>query len=45
MTRFSISQPVRQVEAPRLLQGRGRYTDDVTLDNQAYAVGTAADAV
>lgn len=38
MTRFSISQPVRQVEAPRLLQGRGRFTDDVTLDNQAYAV-------
>ncbi|MBX9759001.1 MAG: xanthine dehydrogenase family protein molybdopterin-binding subunit [Beijerinckiaceae bacterium] len=37
MTRFSISQPVRQVEAPRLLQGRGRFTDDVTLDNQAYA--------
>lgn len=38
MTRYSISQPVLQVEAPRLLQGRGRYTDDVTLDNQAYAV-------
>ncbi len=38
MTRYSISQPVRQVEAPRLLQGRGRFTDDVTLDNQAYAV-------
>lgn len=38
MTRYSISQPVRQVEAPRLLQGRGRFTDDVTLDDQAYAV-------
>jgi carbon-monoxide dehydrogenase large subunit len=38
MTRYSISQPVRQVEAPRLLKGQGRFTDDVTFDNQAYAV-------
>jgi carbon-monoxide dehydrogenase large subunit len=38
MTRYSISQPVRQVEAPRLLKGQGRFTDDLTLNNQAYAV-------
>ena len=38
MTRFSISQPVRQVEAPRLLQGQGRFTDDLTFDRQSYAV-------
>jgi len=29
MTRYSISQPVRQVEAPRLMKGEGRYTDDI----------------
>ena len=38
MTRYSISQPVTQVEAPRLVTGKGRYTDDVTLPRQAYAV-------
>ncbi|MFP6713384.1 MAG: xanthine dehydrogenase family protein molybdopterin-binding subunit [Rhodospirillales bacterium] len=37
MTRYSISQPVTQVEAPRLVTGQGRYTDDVTLPRQAYA--------
>ncbi|MCC2098536.1 MAG: xanthine dehydrogenase family protein molybdopterin-binding subunit, partial [Hyphomicrobiales bacterium] len=35
MTRFSISQPVTQMEAPRLVSGKGRFTDDVKLDNQA----------
>lgn len=38
MARYSISQPVLQVEAPRLLTGRGRYTDDVQLVNQCHAV-------
>ena len=38
MARFAISQPVPQVEAPRLLTGKGRYTDDVTLGRQSYAV-------
>ena len=38
MTRYSISQPVPQVEAPRLLTGKGRFTDDITLPRQAYAV-------
>ena len=38
MTRFAIGQPVTQVEAPRLLTGKGRYTDDVTLARQSYAV-------
>jgi carbon-monoxide dehydrogenase large subunit len=38
MARYSISQPVHQVEAERLLKGRGRYTDDVTIARQAYAV-------
>ena len=38
MTRYSISQPVRQVEAARLMRGQGRFTDDVVLDRQAHAV-------
>jgi carbon-monoxide dehydrogenase large subunit len=38
MPRYAISQPVTQVEAPRLLTGRGRYAGDVHLDRQAYAV-------
>jgi len=38
MTRYSISQPVNAVEAPRLLTGRGRYTDDIQLPHQAHAV-------
>jgi carbon-monoxide dehydrogenase large subunit len=38
MTRYSISQEVTQVEAPRLLTGKGRYTDDIVLPRQAYAV-------
>jgi len=38
MTRYSISQPVTQVEAPRLLQGLGRYTDDVSLPRECFAV-------
>ncbi|MDB5594397.1 MAG: hypothetical protein JWM36_1358 [Hyphomicrobiales bacterium] len=38
MTRYSISQPVRQVEAPRLMKGEGRFTDDVYLDRQSFAI-------
>ncbi len=30
MPKFGIGQPVTRTEDPRLLQGRGRYTDDVT---------------
>jgi len=38
MTRYSISQPVTQVEAPRLLKGLARFTDDVTLPRECFAV-------
>ncbi|NQV57063.1 MAG: xanthine dehydrogenase family protein molybdopterin-binding subunit [Rhodospirillales bacterium] len=38
MVRYSISQPVSQVEAPRLLTGKGRYTDDVTLPRQTHGI-------
>jgi carbon-monoxide dehydrogenase large subunit len=36
--KFAIGQSVRRREDPRLLQGLGRYSDDVNLPHQAYAV-------
>ncbi|MGH7323728.1 MAG: xanthine dehydrogenase family protein molybdopterin-binding subunit [Candidatus Rokuibacteriota bacterium] len=36
--KFAVGQSVRRVEDPRLLQGLGRYSDDVDLPRQAYAV-------
>src|SRR2546427_4762815 len=36
--KFAIGQSVRRVEDPRLLRGFGRYSDDVSLPHQAYAV-------
>ncbi len=36
--KFAIGQSVRRVEDQRLLQGQGRYSDDVNLARQAYAV-------
>jgi carbon-monoxide dehydrogenase large subunit len=33
-----IGEPVRRMEDFRLLTGRGRYADDLTLENQCYAV-------
>ena len=38
MTRYSIGQAVTQTEAPRLLTGKGRYTDDVQLRGECHAV-------
>ncbi len=35
MAKFGIGQAVPRAEDPRLLTGRGRYTDDVTLPGQA----------
>jgi len=35
--RQGIGQPVRRAEDRRLITGRGRYSDDVTLPNQVYA--------
>src|SRR2546423_12051312 len=37
-TGTGIGQPVRRREDLRLLTGRGRYSDDVNLPGQAYAV-------
>ena len=34
MQKFGIGQPVSRKEDPRLVTGRGRYTDDITLEHQ-----------
>jgi carbon-monoxide dehydrogenase large subunit len=38
MGQFGMGQPVRRVEDARFLTGAGRYTDDISLPNQAYAL-------
>ncbi len=38
MEKFGIGQPVRRREDVRFITGRGRFTDDVNLDGQAYGV-------
>ena len=38
MARYAINQSVTQVEAPRLLTGQGRFTDDVELPRQVHAI-------
>jgi aerobic carbon-monoxide dehydrogenase large subunit len=36
--KFAIGQPVPRKEDPTLVRGLGRYTDDINLDGQAFAV-------
>src|SRR5438874_8095757 len=36
--RFAIGQPVPRSEDPVLLRGEGKYSDDVSMPGQAYAV-------
>jgi carbon-monoxide dehydrogenase large subunit len=36
--KFAVGQSVRRLEDPRLVQGLGRYSDDVTLPREARAV-------
>src|SRR3954465_5682901 len=38
LEKYGVGQPVRRTEDPILVQGQGRYTDDLTLPGQAYAV-------
>ncbi|NJR44103.1 xanthine dehydrogenase family protein molybdopterin-binding subunit [bacterium] len=38
MAKFGVGQSVRRVEDQRFITGTGRYTDDISLDNQAYGV-------
>ena len=36
--KFAVGQPVSRKEDPVLLRGEGRYSDDISLDGQLYAV-------
>jgi carbon-monoxide dehydrogenase large subunit len=38
LMKFGVGQPVPRTEDPTLLRGEGRYTDDINLAGQAYAV-------
>src|SRR5260370_1258378 len=38
LMKFGVGQPVPRKEDPTLLLGEGRYTDDINLAGQAYAV-------
>ena len=38
LNKYGVGQPVRRTEDPVLVQGQGRYTDDINLPGQAYAV-------
>src|SRR3954453_20017230 len=35
--KFGVGQPVRRFEDQTLITGKGRYTDDIGLENAAYA--------
>lgn len=36
MSKFGMGQPVRRVEDVRFVQGKGKYSDDVAFDGQAW---------
>jgi carbon-monoxide dehydrogenase large subunit len=38
LNKYGVGQPVPRTEDPVLVQGQGRYTDDVTLPGEAHAV-------
>lgn len=38
LQKFGVGQSVPRTEDPTLVQGKGRYTDDISLPGQAYAV-------
>ena len=38
LNKYGVGQPVRRTEDPVLVQGQGRYTDDLNAAGQAYAV-------
>ena len=37
LQKYGVGQPVRRKEDDRLVRGKGKYTDDFSLPNQAYA--------
>jgi carbon-monoxide dehydrogenase large subunit len=36
--KFGVGQPVHRLEDPRLLTGKGLFTDDLVLENQAHGI-------
>jgi carbon-monoxide dehydrogenase large subunit len=38
LIKFGVGQPVRRTEDPILVRGKGRYTDDINLPGQLYAM-------
>src|SRR3954462_9555101 len=38
IAKFGVGQPVLRTEDPTLVQGQGRFTDDVSVPGQAYGV-------
>src|SRR5580704_9633076 len=38
LTKFGVGPPVRRTEDPALVRGEGRYTDDINIPGQLYAV-------
>ncbi len=38
LEKFGVGQPVPRTEDPKLVRGQGRYSDDLILPGQAYAV-------
>src|ERR1051325_2082201 len=38
LNKYGVGQPVRRTEDPVLVQGHGRYTDDINMAGEAYAV-------
>src|SRR5262249_14895248 len=38
LEKFGVGQPVPRTEDPKLVRGLGRYSDDLSLPRQAYAV-------
>jgi len=38
LTKFGVGQPVKRSEDPKLVSGKGSYTDDIGLPGQAYAI-------
>jgi carbon-monoxide dehydrogenase large subunit len=38
LTKFGVGQPVRRTEDPTLVRGEGRYTDDINVPGQLYAM-------
>ena len=45
MGRFGVGQPIQRKDDLRLLTGQGRFTDDINLPGQRWAICTAARSI